>query len=146
MDYDKLAESAVIQDVLQRVRQAGLHKVAAAMHNVDNFNVRVATEILGQRLVMNHARFSKTAAGLRALADLEASEVAKIAKVLPPPIPAKALMKSRKPAGGLFDPPSGPSPFSGDVNVNYTPKGVGGNIKPILSNEQYLNYLSPKKR
>lgn len=55
-----------LQDVMQRVREVGLHKVAAQMHNVPEFNIRVAVENLGMQLCLGELRREKIASGLQA--------------------------------------------------------------------------------
>lgn len=75
MDYEnlmaKLASQQLqlppaMQDVMQRVREVGLHKVAAQMHGMPEFGVRQAAELIGSSLVRAHLRQTKIAAGLRA--------------------------------------------------------------------------------
>jgi hypothetical protein len=61
-----IAHSPIVSDVVSRVRQAGLHKVAAHMHAVPEFTLKTAAQILGTKLVEQNARYSKIAQGLAA--------------------------------------------------------------------------------
>ncbi len=65
-----------LRDVMQRVRETGLHKVAAQMHGVPELDIKTAASILGNRLLLAHLRQTKIAAGLRAYdALVEAGDV-----------------------------------------------------------------------
>lgn len=101
MDHEQLLEklgstqlnmSPAVRDVMQRVREVGLHKVAAHLHGVPEFNIQVAAQVLGTKLASHHLRFSKVAAGIRALHALDqAGEITLEKTAGPPPIPIEAL-------------------------------------------------------
>lgn len=55
-----------LRDVMQRVRETGLHKVAAQMHGVPTFDIKTAASVLGFQLLQTHLKHVKIAAGLRA--------------------------------------------------------------------------------
>ena len=101
MNYEHLLEklastqlnvSPAVADLMQRIRETGLHKVAAHMHNVPEFTFKTATQILGTQLIHQHLKFSKIASGIRALQALDQSGEITLEKTAgPPPIPAAAL-------------------------------------------------------
>lgn len=105
MDYDKLMQSAPLRDVVQRVREVGLHKVAADLHGVPEFNIKTAVAVLGQRLLLNQARYEKIASGIRALNALDEGGDVKLAEFKPlkelkvetPDIPKAPGMDPNKP-------------------------------------------------
>ncbi len=68
---EKVAHNPVIQDVLQRVREAGLHKVASQMYNLEQIDLKSVITKLGQDLVYHQLKHKKIAEGLR---DLQRSE------------------------------------------------------------------------
>jgi len=84
--------SPSINDLMLRVRQVGLHKVAAQMHGVPEFTFKAAAQILGTQLMHHHLKFSKIASGIRALQALDQSGEITLEKTAgPPPIPLAAL-------------------------------------------------------
>jgi hypothetical protein len=79
MDYSALIQkiaaeqlhlNPTLRDVMDRVRVAGLHKVAAQMHNVPEFELKTAAHTLGEQLYLQRKRQVKIASGLRALVSL----------------------------------------------------------------------------
>lgn len=80
MDTDHLIEkvassdirfSPQLLDVVRRVREAGLHKTAAALHGVEGeMTLKTAMQILGARLVFERRQNQKIAAALNALDNL----------------------------------------------------------------------------
>lgn len=67
----KIAQNAVFQDTLQRVREVGLHKVAAQMSGLPEVNIKTAVAHLGKSLMLHQAKFRKINSGLDALQFLE---------------------------------------------------------------------------
>jgi len=63
---DQINVSPAMRDIMQRVRQAGLHKVAAQINGVPEFTLRTAASELGFQLLKSHLKHTKIAAGLRA--------------------------------------------------------------------------------
>ena len=89
MNYinDKLGEhlhelSPAMQDVMQRVRQTGLHKVAAQLRGVPEFTLHTGMQELAFKLAYTHLRNQKIASGIRSLTDLEAAGVIKSANIV----------------------------------------------------------------
>jgi hypothetical protein len=66
LSSEKIHLGPNLQDVMQRVREVGLHKVAAKLHDVPELDIKTAANILGARLLEAHLRQTKIAAGLRA--------------------------------------------------------------------------------
>lgn len=67
----KVALNPAIRDVMQRVREAGLHKVARHLYNVEEVNLKTSLEKLGHDLFYNHLRHQKIRKGLEAYAKIE---------------------------------------------------------------------------
>jgi len=67
----KIAQNVIIQDTLQRVREVGLHKVAAKLEGLPEINLKTAATHLGTALLHHHAKFQKINSGLDALQFLE---------------------------------------------------------------------------
>jgi len=61
-----IASSPAISNIINRARQAGLHKIAAQMHNTPEFTLKTAVQVLGTRLAEHNARHAKIAQGLAA--------------------------------------------------------------------------------
>lgn len=106
-----LSMSPPLRDTLQRVRETGLHKVAAQEHGVPSFGIKEAAEVLGRRLVFNRLKQEKIASGLAALGALSCQGDVKLASIgsrmmqmggkalkraKPPPIPAAAMRGAQK--------------------------------------------------
>ena len=77
----KLTFSPPILDLMQRVREHGLHKVASHLYNTKEFNVKVAVQLLGERLYTKDKKYQKIASGLRVLKVLEELEATKTANI-----------------------------------------------------------------
>lgn len=73
--------SPAMQDVMQRVRQVGLHKIAAAQYGYDDFTLAHAVLELGTKLAYQHLKQQKIATGMRALQSLEADNTVKLSNV-----------------------------------------------------------------
>lgn len=70
-ELNKIAHNPVIQDVLQRIREAGLHKVASHMYGLEQVDLRSVVTKLGQDLMYHQLKHRKIAEGLRDLARSE---------------------------------------------------------------------------
>jgi len=82
MNHDQLLEklgnaqvnlSPAMNDLMQRVREVGLHKVAAHTHGVSRFTIKTAAWYIGKELTRQHLKYSKIASGIRALQALDQS-------------------------------------------------------------------------
>lgn len=87
----QLNMSPALTDLMQRVREVGLHKIAARMHNIPEFNIKAAAQLLGTKLVHQHFKYSKIASGIRALQALDQSGEITLEKTAMPPLPAAAM-------------------------------------------------------
>lgn len=76
MSYDDIFEklsnqqlnfNPSLKDVMQRVREVGLHKVAAQIHGTKEFGFKEAAQALGTRLVEHHLKYAKVNEGIKAL-------------------------------------------------------------------------------
>jgi hypothetical protein len=114
MPYDqlqkKLAETQLelnpaMQDVMQRVREVGLHKIATTLYDLDELSLPKIAQHLGTRLLLEHHKQEKIASGLNALRTLEASGDVKLASLLQigkntaKNLVPKAGKKVKKPSG-----------------------------------------------
>lgn len=78
---EKIASSELtinphVLSVVERVRQLGLHKTAAALQgHGGEVGLRSAVGSLGARLVLKHARHAKIAAAIDALNSLEDTDI-----------------------------------------------------------------------
>jgi hypothetical protein len=68
----RIGLSPALQDVVQRVKKAGLHKVAEQFYGQE-VTLPYAASKLGSQLVQNHRKFSKVASGIAALKELSAA-------------------------------------------------------------------------
>lgn len=66
----QLPMGPALQDLMQRVREVGLHKIAAHTHKVPEFTFKTAALHIGTELVRQHLKFSKVASGISALRTL----------------------------------------------------------------------------
>lgn len=73
---EELTLSPQMQSVMQRVRTAGLHKVAASLYEVPDVTLKVAVAHLGTSLVHHKMRHQKIASGLESLAYLNGEKTA----------------------------------------------------------------------
>jgi hypothetical protein len=70
-----------MHDLMQRVREVGLHKVAAHTHRVSKFTLKTAAWYIGKELTRQHMKFSKIASGIRALQALDQSGEISLEKI-----------------------------------------------------------------
>lgn len=140
MNHDEIlaSMSPAMRDVMQRVREVGLHKVAAQIHNQPEFTLKVAAQVLGTELMRQHYKFSKVAAGIRALQALDQTGEITLEKTAAPPIPAAAMRAGKNP----FAMPKGAvSPFAGKgpkpkprTPLPEAPGGISENIDVAMRN------------
>jgi len=71
--------SPAMLNVVQGVRQVGLHKIAAQMRGQDAFGLEHAVFELGTKLAYNYLKQQKIASGIRSLKTLEAQGDIKLA-------------------------------------------------------------------
>lgn len=79
MNYDTLMQKLATADlpinrrlnqVMDKVKVAGLHRAAAGLYGVPTLNIKAASQLLGQNLLSTHLKFKKVAMGLDALSRL----------------------------------------------------------------------------
>jgi hypothetical protein len=75
------ALSPAIQDLVARVGQVGLHKIAAQMRGKESLELRDVITELATKLAYQHLKQQKVAAGLASLKNLEASGSVKLSQM-----------------------------------------------------------------
>lgn len=85
MSYDaimyKLSSTALnlnphMQDVIQRVRETGLHKAAAPLYGMHEVTLKTAVDYLGTALIQQHLKHQKIASGIDSYAVLTGEKTA----------------------------------------------------------------------
>lgn len=76
---DDLKLNPMLQSVVNRTRQAGLHKVAGVMHGRD-INLGSVAAMLGRDLTLHHQKHARVQDGLSALRELEDHGIVKLEK------------------------------------------------------------------
>lgn len=91
MSYEQIMEkvaathlnmSPAMQDVILRVKTAGLHKAAAPFIGTSEICIKTATQYLGTELLRQHYKYQKIASSLDALAALDGEKTANMAAIL----------------------------------------------------------------
>jgi len=72
----ELTFSPQMQDVMQRVREAGLHKVAAPLYDLPGVTLKTAVHSLGISLLQQHYKYQKIASGLESYAFINGEKTA----------------------------------------------------------------------
>jgi len=72
----ELTLSPQMQDVMQRVRLAGLHKTASVLYGVPEINIKTAVQHLGTSLIRRELKYQKIASGLESLAFVNGEKIA----------------------------------------------------------------------
>jgi hypothetical protein len=67
----RILKNAVVRDTVQRVRETGLHKVAAKMHGVPEINIKTAMAEMGKALYAHHMKHRAIRSGLHAFEFLD---------------------------------------------------------------------------
>ncbi len=76
------ALSPTVQDVVNRVRTVGLHKVAAQLRNKQDFGLEDAISELSVKLAYEFLKQQKIASGLNSLRDLHKNNTVKLSGLL----------------------------------------------------------------
>jgi len=79
---ETLMERLLPNDSVERIKQAGLHKIIGAMYGVDELNIKEAVELLGAMTYMHMEETKKTASAIRAFRALRGEKVADAAAAL----------------------------------------------------------------
>lgn len=66
-----LPVNAHIMNIINKVRETGLHKVAGDLQGIEDFNIRTAAEHLASKMLYTHYKYQKIAQGLEAYPDDE---------------------------------------------------------------------------
>jgi len=72
----ELTLSPQMQDVIQRVRETGLHKVAAPLYGVDEVTLKTAVQQLSTAWLAQHYKYQKIASGLDSYAIVNGEKTA----------------------------------------------------------------------
>lgn len=72
----ELTFSPQMQDVMQRVRETGLHKVAAPLYDLPDMTLKTAVHSLGISMLQQHYKYQKIASGLESYAIVNGEKTA----------------------------------------------------------------------
>ena len=116
----ELTLSPQMQDVIQRVRETGLHKVAAPLYGIDELTLKTAVQQLSTSLLAQHYKYQKIASGLESYAVVNGEKTAGLPEML------GAVKSVGQKTWGALNRPLGRAPAAAEVVGAVSGKGIAG--------------------